>query len=196
MASNWRWHQSENSLSISFSVPAATRPGDLDVTFDETSVRAGLKGAQAHLEGRLFGVIKPALCKSTVKLGLATLQLEKQRPGRWPEVFDKAAAAAAVGKRVKAVYDYEAQDAGELGFDEGDVITVLAEQPSGWWRGELNGRTGMFPSNFVEQLRPDPAAKLRPSPPEQPEPTEEALDRSGGFAVAAGEGVPSVQVCV
>lgn len=51
---------------------------------------------------------------------------------------------------VRAIYDYEASDEDELGFQEGDIIKLLARHDSGWWTGELNGITGLFPANHVE----------------------------------------------
>ena len=59
---------------------------------------------------------------------------------------------------VRGTFDYEAADAGELGFHIGDVITVLSQDESGWWQGELNGVTGWFPANFTEAC-PAPAKK-------------------------------------
>lgn len=32
----------------------------------------------------------------------------------------------------------------------GDIIEFLGEVEEGWWRGQLSGRIGVFPSNFVE----------------------------------------------
>lgn len=32
----------------------------------------------------------------------------------------------------------------------GDIVEILNEVEEGWWRGALNGRVGVFPSNFVE----------------------------------------------
>lgn len=51
---------------------------------------------------------------------------------------------------VRGTFDYEASDAGELGFHIGDIITVLSQDDSGWWQGELNGVKGWFPANFTE----------------------------------------------
>ena len=53
-------------------------------------------------------------------------------------------------QQVIAEYDYTANEAGELSFKEGDIITVTAQHPSGWWTGTLNGSTGTFPSNFTK----------------------------------------------
>ena len=54
-----------------------------------------------------------------------------------------------VEELVKAEYDYNPTDAGELPFKEGDIIKVVAKHPSGWWTGVLNGNQGTFPSNFT-----------------------------------------------
>jgi len=52
---------------------------------------------------------------------------------------------------VRALYDYDAENEGDLSFKEGDMINILDKSdPSGWWQGEVNGNVGFFPSNFVE----------------------------------------------
>jgi hypothetical protein len=58
-----------------------------------------------------------------------------------------------------ALYEYEATCPEELSFAEGKVIRVLRkvvhEVDDGWWEGELDGRTGLFPSLVVEECRED-----------------------------------------
>ena len=51
-------------------------------------------------------------------------------------------------------YSYKAENEDELTLNEGDVITVLDKEleDSGWWKGELNGRVGVFPDNFVDLI--------------------------------------------
>ncbi|KAM0792921.1 hypothetical protein ACM66B_002680 [Microbotryomycetes sp. NB124-2] len=49
-----------------------------------------------------------------------------------------------------AMYDFEGQTAEDLPFKEHDKITVLEHITTDWWRGELNGRTGMFPCSYVQ----------------------------------------------
>lgn len=54
--------------------------------------------------------------------------------------------------KFRALYDYEAQDADELNLTVGDVVAVSKKDPSGWWQGRLNGKVGLFPGNYVEEV--------------------------------------------
>lgn len=56
-------------------------------------------------------------------------------------------------KRVRALYDFEPTESGELGFQKDDIIVVLAESYKDWWKGELFGRQGIFPVNYVEEIK-------------------------------------------
>lgn len=51
--------------------------------------------------------------------------------------------------KVIALYAYKAQNDDELSFDKDDIISVLGRDEPDWWRGELNGLSGLFPSNYV-----------------------------------------------
>ncbi|KAJ2559132.1 ESCRT-0 subunit protein hse1, partial [Coemansia sp. RSA 1822] len=67
----------------------------------------------------------------------------------------RAAGAAPEPKRkvqVKALFDFAATEAGELGFFKGDVIDVLDQKYRDWWKGELRGKHGIFPANFVQPM--------------------------------------------
>jgi len=46
---------------------------------------------------------------------------------------------------------------------EGDIVTVLEQNivDAGWWKGELKGRVGVFPDNFVELLPTNEVSKCR-----------------------------------
>lgn len=57
-----------------------------------------------------------------------------------------------LGKQLcEATFPYKAQNEDELSFQEGDLITITNKEcpDPGWWHGELNGKTGVFPDNFV-----------------------------------------------
>lgn len=50
-----------------------------------------------------------------------------------------------------ALYDYQAQQQGDLNIRQGEKIEVLdrTTDPSGWWVGRVNGVEGNFPANYV-----------------------------------------------
>jgi SH3 domain-containing kinase-binding protein 1 len=50
--------------------------------------------------------------------------------------------------RVRATFSFSKRKEGELSFGKGDVIVVLKQHKSGWWKGEFNGQVGLFPSNY------------------------------------------------
>lgn len=55
----------------------------------------------------------------------------------------------------RALYDYDPQRDDELEFKEGDIITILYKNEDDWYEGILDGRRGLFPSNYVEELSND-----------------------------------------
>jgi signal transducing adaptor molecule len=57
--------------------------------------------------------------------------------------------AIPVVTRVRALHNFEPTEPGELAFDKGDVIKVVDRGYKDWWRGQLKGRTGIFPVNYV-----------------------------------------------
>ncbi|KAG8696892.1 ESCRT-0 subunit protein hse1 [Ceratobasidium sp. 394] len=63
-------------------------------------------------------------------------------------------------KRVRALHDFAATEVGELSFKKGDVIKVVDRCFKDWWRGQMKGRTGIFPVNYVEPLPEPTAAEL------------------------------------
>ncbi|RSH87256.1 hypothetical protein EHS25_003165 [Saitozyma podzolica] len=51
-----------------------------------------------------------------------------------------------------AIFDFEAQAEGDLGFRAGDRIEIIerTENPDDWWTGKLNGVTGIFPGTYTQ----------------------------------------------
>ena len=50
---------------------------------------------------------------------------------------------------VEVQYDYDAQDSNDLTICVGDIIRNCKPVEDGWMEGELNGKRGMFPENYV-----------------------------------------------
>uniref|UniRef100_A0A665WZ62 Guanine nucleotide exchange factor VAV3-like n=1 Tax=Echeneis naucrates TaxID=173247 RepID=A0A665WZ62_ECHNA len=50
-----------------------------------------------------------------------------------------------------ARYDFSSRDTRELSLLQGDIIKIYTKISSGWWKGEVDGRVGWFPSTYVEE---------------------------------------------
>lgn len=60
------------------------------------------------------------------------------------------------GKQLaRVLFPYKGQHEDELSIQEGDIITILSKdvEDQGWWKGELNGRVGVFPDNYVKLIK-------------------------------------------
>jgi len=66
---------------------------------------------------------------------------------------DEAPAASKDEKpQFRALYSYAGQHDDELPFNAGDIISLISKEEEAWWKGELDGRIGVFPSNYVEEI--------------------------------------------
>ncbi|KAJ5899553.1 hypothetical protein N7495_004297 [Penicillium taxi] len=54
--------------------------------------------------------------------------------------------------QVVALYTFDADQEGDLGFKKGEIITILkrTEKAEDWWTGRIGDRVGIFPSNYVD----------------------------------------------
>ncbi|KAA6413585.1 MAG: SH3 domain [Lasallia pustulata] len=68
-----------------------------------------------------------------------------------PQPLPSGTTAATVS-RVRALFDFQPSEPGELQFRKGDIIAVLESVYKDWWKGSLKGQTGIFPLNYVEKL--------------------------------------------
>ncbi|MCJ1458995.1 hypothetical protein MMC28_009372 [Mycoblastus sanguinarius] len=68
----------------------------------------------------------------------------------------------AAAERAEALYDYEAQAAGDLTFATGDLIDIVEKgaTENEWWTGRINGRQGQFPGVALRTSSPDPGKNV------------------------------------
>ncbi|TNN88400.1 Proto-oncogene vav [Liparis tanakae] len=50
-----------------------------------------------------------------------------------------------------ARHDFCSRDTRELSLLQGDTIRIYTKMSNGWWKGEIDGRMGWFPSTYVEE---------------------------------------------
>ncbi|XP_078381939.1 uncharacterized protein LOC144664646 isoform X2 [Oculina patagonica] len=74
----------------------------------------------------------------------------------------------------RALYSFQGQTEKELSFRKGDIINVRRQVDKNWVDGELNGRRGIFPTNYVE-IRPVEEEEEEEPPP--PPPTQKQVPR-------------------
>ncbi|NXP16852.1 SH319 protein, partial [Scytalopus superciliaris] len=83
------------------------------------------------------------------------------KEGIFPAVFVQTCSArvdlshSGGGKKGKAraLYDFHGENEDELSFKAGDMITELESVDEDWMSGEIQGRSGIFPKNFVQILK-------------------------------------------
>ncbi|XP_039090294.1 SH3 domain-containing protein 19 isoform X1 [Hyaena hyaena] len=85
----------------------------------------------------------------------------RDKEGIFPAVFVRPcpaeaksmSALALKGKKAKALYDFQGENEDELSFKAGDIITELESVDDDWMSGELMGKSGIFPKNYVQFLQ-------------------------------------------
>ncbi|XP_075779505.1 CD2-associated protein isoform X2 [Pelodiscus sinensis] len=78
----------------------------------------------------------------------------------------------------RALFAFEGSNEDELGFKEGEIIQIVSKDTGeqGWWKGEINGKEGIFPDNFAVQIQEsdkDFPLKKPPPPVKSPAPKPE-----------------------
>ncbi|KAM3861011.1 CD2-associated protein [Diretmus argenteus] len=55
-------------------------------------------------------------------------------------------------RQCKVLFEYAPHNEDELELKPGDIVDITEEVEEGWWSGTMNGKSGLFPSNFVKEL--------------------------------------------
>uniref|UniRef100_A0A8C6UJ98 Vav 3 guanine nucleotide exchange factor b n=1 Tax=Neogobius melanostomus TaxID=47308 RepID=A0A8C6UJ98_9GOBI len=113
-------------------------------------------------EARLFKTVQELVeyyKQHSLKEGFSSLDTTLLVPyrelsnGNMPGAITKAVSVfcpRVVGIAV-ARYDFSSRDTRELSLLQGDSIKIFTKLSNGWWKGEVDGRVGWFPSTYVEE---------------------------------------------
>ncbi|CAP80592.1 hypothetical protein E8E15_000774 [Penicillium rubens] len=75
------------------------------------------------------------------------------RPTAPKPVFQQKTGAAQLrSDQAVALFTFDADQEGDLGFKKGEIITIMkrTDKAEDWWTGRIGDRVGIFPSNYVE----------------------------------------------
>ncbi|KAJ5189363.1 hypothetical protein N7491_005697 [Penicillium cf. griseofulvum] len=75
------------------------------------------------------------------------------RPTAPKPVFQQKTGAAQLrSDQAVALFTFDADQEGDLGFKKGEIITIMkrTEKAEDWWTGRIGDRVGIFPSNYVD----------------------------------------------
>ncbi|XP_070832119.1 nostrin [Chaetodon trifascialis] len=83
-------------------------------------------------------------CRSTVNGALPHTDDDKEQGQGRPQLYS-------IGQ-CRALYNFTPEQEDELTLKEGDLLDIYTKEENGWWFGKLNGKTGHFPSTYVEEV--------------------------------------------
>ncbi|KAL9097553.1 MAG: hypothetical protein Q9165_000449 [Trypethelium subeluteriae] len=149
-------HRGASSLAASYASPAsatyASPPTDPDrfapaaPTADYFSRdRSPVPSSQPHALSQARSASASSLASSAASL----VAQKKKKPPPPPPPPPKR--APSMSNWATALYDFDGQGEGDLIFREGDRIRIVEKTGSvdDWWEGELRGKQGPFPANYV-----------------------------------------------
>jgi signal transducing adaptor molecule len=125
------------------SKPQKTQITDVDRQKEEEELQIALKMSIQESKSDV-----PSVAKSNAPQSSGP----NEQPAQAAQPVSSGTTAATVS-RVRALFDFQPSEPGELQFRKGDVIAVLESVYKDWWKGSLRGQTGIFPLNYVEKLQ-------------------------------------------
>uniref|UniRef100_A0AAY4DEE0 Dynamin-binding protein n=1 Tax=Denticeps clupeoides TaxID=299321 RepID=A0AAY4DEE0_9TELE len=129
---------------------SSAEPGNLPLKRGDVVVCEG-RGDSVWLRGRNESGVRglfPSSCVKELHLSGRSRQLQAAQAAQASDLPPHALGVA------RALMGLHAQLDEELDFREGDLITIVGLPEPGWFLGELEGRSGIFPEGFVELLAP------------------------------------------
>lgn len=138
--------KSQNPNLRAPSKPQKTQISDMDRQKEEEELQMAL--AMSIRESK--GVAPTAASSNTPQASGSGSPAYSAQPQPQPP---PSGTTAATVSRVRALFDFQPSEPGELQFRKGDIIAVLESVYKDWWKGSLRGQTGIFPLNYVEKLQ-------------------------------------------
>ena len=130
------------------SAPQKSRLTDVDRKKEEEELQMALK---LSIQDKATGPQKATQGNATGSDGAGAAQHSHAAASTAGQPVPSGTTAATVS-RVRALFDFQPSEAGELQFRKGDIIAVLESVYKDWWKGSLRGQVGIFPLNYVEIL--------------------------------------------
>ncbi|XP_076828722.1 arf-GAP with SH3 domain, ANK repeat and PH domain-containing protein 1a isoform X2 [Brachyhypopomus gauderio] len=135
-----------SDLSAKLPVPSSTEHAHKQPTLEGSTLKQQLSEAQTSSQQ---GELSPRQASEDTNGALAGLV---EMPVPLPRKINTGKSKI---KKVKTIYDCQADNEDELTFTEGEVIVVTGEEDQEWWIGHIEGhpeRKGVFPVSFVHIL--------------------------------------------
>ncbi|XP_022437785.1 CD2-associated protein isoform X2 [Delphinapterus leucas] len=151
---------------VSVTQPKKIRGVGFGDIFKEGSVKLRTRTSSSETEEK-----KPEKPLITQSLGSKTQSVEVTKTDTESKIKAK--------EYCRTLFAYVGTNEDELTFKEGEIIQLISKETgeAGWWKGELNGKEGVFPDNFAVQIneldKDFPKPKKPPPPAKGPAPKPE-----------------------
>ncbi|KAH7046161.1 hypothetical protein BKA57DRAFT_482527 [Linnemannia elongata] len=141
----WQTGAAESSAPPPAYNAAPTPPAPASAAEQSGSQYTGPSNVNIHLTPSISGSI------AATAAAAATFNTAKKGP---PPPIPKRIGGSGGAKMAVALYDYDAQQAGDLSFRKDDRIEIVdkSNNANEWWTGKLNGKQGVFPGTYVQEL--------------------------------------------
>ncbi|KAA0719073.1 Guanine nucleotide exchange factor VAV3 [Triplophysa tibetana] len=109
--------------------------------------------AESRMFKTLLGLVE-YYKQNSLKEGFRTLETTLQVPYKELArglIFRAPVLTPRVVGIALARYDFGSRDTRELSLQVGDLVKIYIKCANGWWKGEVNGQVGWFPSTYVEE---------------------------------------------
>ncbi|XP_056599211.1 guanine nucleotide exchange factor VAV3b isoform X1 [Triplophysa dalaica] len=119
--------------------------------YKQNSLKEGFRTLETTLQvpykelarGLIFSAPAPELCGLSI---LSPTSYSFVPPSPFWSVLTPRVVGIALAR-----YDFGSRDTRELSMQVGDLVKIYIKCANGWWKGEVNGRVGWFPSTYVEE---------------------------------------------